>query len=60
MTNMAKASAKAVDWVVCKFAAKPKFVGRVEAKDETEALAKAFEAFDSPEAERFKITVRRD
>jgi hypothetical protein len=47
-------------WVVYRFAAKPKFVGTVEARDEKEALKKAFAEFNIPEHERFKITVRRD
>ena len=56
----AKPPAKPVDWVVYRFAGKAKFVGRVEAKDEAEALEKAFAEFKIPPAERFRITVRRD
>lgn len=55
-----KRAGKTSDWVVYRFAAKPKYIGRVEAKDEKEALEKAFAEFDIPKHEWFKITVRRD
>ena len=32
----------------------------VEAEDQQEALAKAFALYEIPEAERFKISVKRD
>jgi hypothetical protein len=57
---MARASTKAVAWAVYRFAAKPKYIGRVEARDEKEALEKAFAEFKIPQHERFKFTVRRD
>jgi hypothetical protein len=54
------AAAKAVWWDVYKFAASPKFVGRVEAHDEAEALMKAFVDFGIPQHEQFRVTVRQD
>lgn len=54
-----KRTGKTSGWAVYRFAAKPKYVGRVEAKDEKEAL-KACKEYNIPQHERFKIIVRRD
>jgi hypothetical protein len=47
-------------WDVYKLAAKPKYVGRVQAKDEKEAVEKAIAEFGIPAHERFRIVARRD
>lgn len=57
---MKRAAAEPVQWRIVKLAGKAKFIGHVMARDQKEALAKAFEEFAIPERERFKIGAQRD
>lgn len=50
----------ATKWGVYRLRKKAERLGSVEAKDQAEALAKAYELFKIPEAERFRISVQRE
>src|SRR5262245_31911334 len=47
------------EWVVRVLGEKAQWVGRVKAMDEDEARRYALEDFDIPEADRFRVSVRK-
>jgi hypothetical protein len=60
MKKPAKQSAKPVTWAVYLMKAKPQWVGSVEARDEQEAMDKAMRDLNIREADRFRVSVRRE
>jgi len=48
-----------VEWLVYRLRKKAQLIGRVQAKDQKEALERAYAEFQIPEHERFRISVQR-
>ena len=60
MKKPPKQSGKLVDWSVYILRSKRQWIGSVEARDEQEAIDRAIEKLGIREADRFRVTVRRE